>query len=69
MTCLAKRPADRYPSAAALADALEALPPANDWRKADAITWWDAFRRSQLDGAVVSTTPTLTVTVDIGSRT
>jgi hypothetical protein len=66
MTCLAKRPADRYASAAALADALEALPPAADWSKAEAALWWEQFRRTQ-PGAV-SAEPTLTVTVDLGSR-
>jgi serine/threonine-protein kinase len=69
MKCLAKRPEDRYPTAAALADALEALPPARDWTRADAAAWWDAFRATQADSAAISTTPTLTVTVDIGSRT
>jgi hypothetical protein len=68
MTCLAKRPADRHPSAAALADALEALPPAGDWTKADAALWWEQFRRTQSDGTAVSAAPTLTVTVDLGSR-
>jgi serine/threonine-protein kinase len=68
MKCLAKRPSERYPTAAALADALEALPPAADWSKADATAWWDAFRRTQAESAAVSATPTLTVTVDFGSR-
>jgi serine/threonine-protein kinase len=69
MQCLAKRPADRHPSAGALAEALEALPPANDWSRADAADWWERFRRTQADSAAVSAAPTLTVTVDLGSRT
>jgi serine/threonine-protein kinase len=68
MKCLAKRPAERYATAAELADALEALPPPTDWSKADAAAWWDAFRRSQARSAAVSATPTLTVTVDFGAR-
>jgi hypothetical protein len=68
MTCLAKQPADRHASAAALAEALEALAPAGDWHKADAVRWWDAFRKTQADDAQVSATPTLTITVDLGSR-
>jgi eukaryotic-like serine/threonine-protein kinase len=67
MRCLAKRPADRHPSAAALAEALEALPPAGDWSKADAVAWWEAFRRSQ-DAGDASAEPTLTVTVDLRRR-
>jgi hypothetical protein len=51
MTCLAKQPSERYPSAAALADALEAVPPAGNWSKADAMMWWDAFRRTQAENA------------------
>jgi hypothetical protein len=69
MTCLAKQPSDRHPSAAALGDALEALPPAGDWSKPDAIAWWDEFRRTQAASATPSATPTLTVTIDLGSRT
>jgi hypothetical protein len=68
LRCLAKQPADRYPSAAALAEALEALPPTGDWSKADALAWWDAFDRAQRDAARTSATPTMTVTVDLGSR-
>jgi hypothetical protein len=69
LTCLAKQPADRYASAAALAEALEALPPAGNWSKASAAAWWEAFGKTQAANTAVSTTPTLTVTVDLGSRT
>jgi serine/threonine-protein kinase len=69
MTCLAKRPADRYASADALADALAAVPAVGDWGKHDAAAWWSAFRRAQADAAQVSATPTLTMTIDLGSRT
>jgi serine/threonine-protein kinase len=68
MTCLAKRPGDRYPSAAALADALEALPPAGDWGKSDAELWWDQFRTTR-NSSLVAGLPTLTVTVDLDRRT
>jgi serine/threonine-protein kinase len=68
LRCLAKQPADRYPSATALADALDALPRAGDWSKADAGAWWDAFRRTQADAAAASASPTITVTIDLGSR-
>jgi eukaryotic-like serine/threonine-protein kinase len=69
LRCLAKQPADRYASAAALADALEALSPAADWPRADATTWWAELRRSQEVDTAATTTPTLTITVDLGSRT
>jgi serine/threonine-protein kinase len=68
LRCLAKRPEDRYPSAAALAEALEALPPAGDWTRGDAALWWDKFRRSQVAARAASAAPTLTITVDLGSR-
>ena len=68
MKCLAKHPAQRYPSAAALAEALEALAPAGDWSKADALAWWDQFRRGQAAVSSASAAPTLTITVDLGSR-
>ncbi|HEX3476123.1 MAG TPA: serine/threonine-protein kinase [Kofleriaceae bacterium] len=68
MKCLAKQPAQRHPSAAALAEALEALPPADDWGKADAVLWWDQFRTSQAAGSATSAESTVTITVDLGSR-
>jgi len=68
MRCLAKQPSQRYPSAAALAEALEALPPAGDWGKPDALAWWDAFRTSQAAGCAASAAPTSTITVDLGAR-
>jgi len=68
MTCLAKRPGDRHPSAAALADALEALPPAGDWGTSDAELWWDQFRTTR-NSSLVAGLPTLTVTVDLDRRT
>ncbi|MEO7729379.1 MAG: serine/threonine-protein kinase [Kofleriaceae bacterium] len=69
LRCLAKQPVDRYPSAAALGEALAALPPAGAWRPSDAVAWWAAFERAQRDAAHASATPTLTVTVDPGGRT
>lgn len=68
MTCLAKQPVDRYRSAAALAEALQALPPAGDWTRADAIAWWDRFRRSEAAATAASAAPTATITVDLGAR-
>ena len=69
LRCLAKQPADRYPSAAALGEAFEALPRAGDWSKADAVAWWDTFDRAERDAARTSATPTMTVTVDLDART
>ena len=69
MACLAKHPSARPASAAALGDALHALPPSGDWSKPAAEVWWNEFRRSQADDAEISTAPTLTVTIDLASRT
>ena len=68
MTCLAKQPAERYPTAAALAEALEALPPAGDWSKADAAAWWEQFRKAQASEAAASAARTRTITVDVSTR-
>jgi len=68
MTCLAKQPAQRHRSAAALAEALEAVPPADDWSQADAVAWWDRFRTSQPAGTPATAAPTSTITVDLGAR-
>jgi serine/threonine protein kinase len=68
LRCLAKLPAERFASAAALAEALAAVPRAGDWTQADAAAWWQAFDRAQRDAARTSATPTITVTVDLGAR-
>ena len=68
LRCLAKQPAGRYPSAAALAEALEAVPPAGDWPRSESIAWWERFRRGQAATTAASAAPTLTITVDLGSR-
>jgi serine/threonine-protein kinase len=43
LSCLAKNPADRPASAAAMREALLRLPAADDWSAAAATAWWDAF--------------------------
>src|SRR5262249_7243485 len=68
LRCLAKQPADRYATAAALAEALEALPPAGDWSKADAAAWWEQFRTTQASELAVSAARTRTITVDVSAR-
>ena len=70
MRCLAKRPADRFESATALADALHALPPMKDWADADARRWWRELRAAEAATAAVAdhATPTRTITVDLDDR-
>jgi hypothetical protein len=68
LRCLAKQPASASASAAALAEALEALPPAGDWTRADATAWWERFRTGQAAVSSASAALTLTITVDLGSR-
>jgi eukaryotic-like serine/threonine-protein kinase len=64
--CLAKAPAARPASALALADALAACGPFDDWDEARAVAWWDAHRpREQLADAQA---PTETMTIDIVHR-
>jgi serine/threonine-protein kinase len=66
LRCLAKQPADRPATAAALAEALEAVPPTGDWSKADAAAWWTQFRKTQASEAAVSAART--ITVDVSAR-
>ena len=68
MRCLAKKPEDRFPSAAALAKALQPRPdaPTSAWDLADAALWWRDFRRAET--APPADTETLTITVDLDKR-
>jgi serine/threonine-protein kinase len=66
MHCLAKRPSERPPSAAALAESLRAVGPFDDWDESRATAWWKKFASSQQVDATAA--PTMTITVDIGER-
>ncbi len=65
MSCLAKQPADRPESAAALASLLRALPIGSAWTEADALQWWREFRQHVHP---TTSAPTLTITVDLEQR-
>jgi serine/threonine-protein kinase len=65
MACLAKAPADR-PTAAQLAVALRGIVD-GDWDDARARAWWLEFRHRRQQ-TPSTTDPTLSVTVDLGSR-
>jgi eukaryotic-like serine/threonine-protein kinase len=67
LRCLAKDPAARFESASQLAEALETIPRARDWTRADARRWWADFRARQ-DAPPSAAAPTLTITVDLGDR-
>jgi eukaryotic-like serine/threonine-protein kinase len=67
LRCLAKDPGARFTSASALAEALEAIPRAKDWDRAEARRWWREFRaREALPPSTDA--PTLTMTIDLGDR-
>jgi serine/threonine-protein kinase len=67
LRCLAKDPADRFASASQLAEALEAIPRARDWDRAEARRWWRELRARQEEPPTAAA-PTLTITVDLGDR-
>ncbi|HEX3655121.1 MAG TPA: serine/threonine protein kinase [Pirellulales bacterium] len=57
LQCLAKSPADRPPSAVALAEALERCQALTSWTTADATRWWNEFEAAKAV-AVPSDIPT-----------
>jgi len=54
--CLAKRPADRFPSAGALEQALAACQDAQSWTDADASRWWNSTEHDAGSTEEVETT-------------
>jgi serine/threonine-protein kinase len=68
MRCLQKQPAERFGSAAEMAEALRALPATKDWDLPDARAWWKEFKAHEQEEAVASSMSTLTITVDLGQR-
>ncbi|HTR50957.1 MAG TPA: protein kinase [Kofleriaceae bacterium] len=68
MKCLAKTPEDRYRTAADLAAALRAVPAAKDWSDAEARRWWREIHVQAAAEVVAASTPTMTITVDLGER-
>ena len=68
LRCLAKDPATRYASAFALAEALEAIPRAGDWDRAEARRWWRELRARQ-EPPPSAAAPTMTITINLGDRT
>ena len=65
MRCLAKKPEERHASAQALAEALRAAGPFDDWDDARASTWWAQFRPQENIGAAPAST---TMNVDLTER-
>ena len=66
MSCLAKNP-DTRPSATALAKLLRDAPATKDWTEDDALAWWVEFRKVA-NVPARSSSPTMTITVDVGHR-
>jgi eukaryotic-like serine/threonine-protein kinase len=66
MKCLAKKPADRFASAAEMAAAIRALPAAKDWDLPEAQLWWREFEAQEV--LATGETSTMTITVDLGRR-
>lgn len=68
MKCLAKEPAARYPSARALAEALEQVPRIGDWDREKARAWWREFHIREQKLATTSDAVTRTITIDLQHR-
>jgi serine/threonine-protein kinase len=55
LKCLAKEPAERFASSAALGRALAACSVAGQWTRDDAARWWEAHRESLVPGSATAT--------------
>ena len=62
--CLAKDPRARYDSAAALAEALRAVPTVG-WSDADAREWWRVHRPAEMSASDLATK---TIQIDLETR-
>jgi serine/threonine-protein kinase len=67
MKCLAKEPSERHASAAALADELRRVPAAKAWTDGMARGWWQRHAETHQAALAASSTPTLTITVNLES--
>jgi serine/threonine protein kinase len=68
LQCLAKDPAARPASAAALRAAVRALPVYRQWDEAAAAVWWSEFRQRPTDPGMPAASP-VTITREVGPRT
>ncbi len=65
LRCLEKRPGDRFASAAALAEALEALAIGREWTRANAKRWW---QEHAIAIASAPASDAVTLTIDLAQR-
>ena len=66
MKCLEKRPSERFASARALRNALDACQDAGAWQERDALSWWAEHERA-LDAARITLDrekPAATIAID-----
>jgi hypothetical protein len=69
MACLAKKPADRPRSAAALKAALGACDGVGEWTQQQAKTWWEEFRHEARPTDLPAGAGTLALDIDLTGRT
>ena len=68
MQCLAKSPAERPPSAAAVAQRLRRIPHGPDWDDETARRWWRDYSALAAKLPTLTTEPTRTITIDLYHR-
>jgi hypothetical protein len=57
LKCLAKDPAERFASSAAMGRVLAACSVAGQWTRDDAADWWEAHRESLMPGSATAAAP------------